>query len=153
MKKSALLKQYEDVKDREGIAVCLEIHMPDGETEVIFNPNAAKKMEYIDATYSEDLVHKNSDQIYITSAKFIFPDNNEGMGFEEALELLKDGAFLYREGWNGPNQCIGLHSPDEHSEMTKPFLYITTADGDKIPWLASQTDLLADDWKVVEDKG
>jgi hypothetical protein len=34
--------------------------------------------------------------------------------------------------------------------MTLPYLYISTVDGNKVPWLASQTDILALDWQVVE---
>ncbi len=54
-----------------------------------------------------------------------------------------------RRGWNGPGQFIELQAPDEHSKMTLPYIYITTVKGDRVPWLASQTDLLAQDWYIV----
>jgi hypothetical protein len=54
-----------------------------------------------------------------------------------------------RRGWNGPGQFIEIQLPDEHSKMTRPYLFITTVQGDRIPWLASQTDLLADDWYIA----
>ena len=54
-----------------------------------------------------------------------------------------------RRGWNGPGQFIELQVPDEFSKMTKPYFYITTVQGDLVPWLASQTDLLAEDWYIV----
>lgn len=54
-----------------------------------------------------------------------------------------------RRGWNGPGQFIELQVPDEHSEMTRPYLFITTVQGDRVPWLASQADLLAQDWYLV----
>lgn len=54
-----------------------------------------------------------------------------------------------RRGWNGPGQFIEVQCPDEHSKMTRPYLFITTVQGDRVPWLASQTDLLANDWYIV----
>lgn len=57
-----------------------------------------------------------------------------------------------RRGWNGPGQFIELQVPDEHSKMTRPYLFITTVQGDRVPWLASQTDLLANDWYIVEGR-
>jgi hypothetical protein len=54
-----------------------------------------------------------------------------------------------RRGWNGPGQFIELQIPDEHSKMTLPYWFITTVQGDRVPWLASQTDLLAEDWYIV----
>jgi hypothetical protein len=32
--------------------------------------------------------------------------------------------------------------------MTLPYIYITTVKGERVPWLASQTDMLADDWRI-----
>ena len=71
------------------------------------------------------------------------------MGFGGALVHLKQGARATRLGWNGVGQFIELQVPDEHSKMTLPYIYITTVNGSRVPWLASQTDLLADDWKVL----
>lgn len=47
-------------------------------------------------------------------------------------------------------QWIELQRPDAHSKMSLPYLYIRTVQGDLVPWLASQTDMLAEDWNVVE---
>lgn len=41
--------------------------MPSGETEVIFNPNVEKKIEYVDQTYDGNLIHSNCSQIPIVS--------------------------------------------------------------------------------------
>lgn len=71
------------------------------------------------------------------------------MTFGEALQLLKSGNSVARSGWNGPGQCIQMQVPDENSKMTLPYLYITTVQGDQVPWLASQTDLLKEDWEEV----
>ncbi len=73
------------------------------------------------------------------------------MNFGSALGLLKDGLTLSRTGWNGAHQWLILQRPDEHSKMTLPYIYIRTVQGDLVPWLASQTDLLAEDWFCVSD--
>ena len=54
-----------------------------------------------------------------------------------------------REGWNGKNQYIMIQNPTQGSKMTRPYIYIKTVQGDFVPWLASQTDILADDWVIV----
>lgn len=66
-----------------------------------------------------------------------------------AIKQMQNGDKVQRIGWNGPGQYLQLQVPDEHSKMTKPYVYITSVQGDRIPWLASQTDLLATDWQVA----
>lgn len=70
------------------------------------------------------------------------------MDFSLALGMLKNGDKIFREGWNGKNQVLELQRPDENSKMTLPYIFIKTVQGDLVPWLASQTDLLAEDWKA-----
>jgi hypothetical protein len=74
---------------------------------------------------------------------------NDEYTFSEALDFLKLGHQVTRGGWNGKSQWIQLQTPDANSKMSLPYLYIRTVQGDLVPWLASQTDILADDWKVV----
>jgi hypothetical protein len=71
------------------------------------------------------------------------------MNFEDALSYIKQGAKMCRSGWNGKGQWVALQSPDLSSKMTLPYLYISTVDGHFVPWLVSQTDLLAMDWEEV----
>lgn len=63
-----------------------------------------------------------------------------------------------RKGWNGKGIYIGLQNPDEHSANTLPYIYMVTdklvsdnpdAPRGRVPWLASQTDMLCDDWVEV----
>jgi hypothetical protein len=70
--------------------------------------------------------------------------------FSQALRDLKAGRKVFREGWNGKGQWIEMQRPDEHSKMSLPYLYISTVEGKLVPWLASQTDLLSDDWEVLD---
>ncbi len=66
--------------------------------------------------------------------------------FGVALEKLKDGQRVKRGGWNGPNQWIAILYPDLDTDMTQPYIYIKSQRGDLIPWLASQADVLGEDW-------
>jgi hypothetical protein len=69
--------------------------------------------------------------------------------FSEALRQLKSGNKVSRFGWNGPGQYIEIQRPDAHSKMSLPYLFIKTVSGDLVPWAASQTDVLAEDWYTV----
>ena len=77
------------------------------------------------------------------------------MDFGAALQELKRGNKVARSGWNGKGLWVELQTPDEHSKMTLPYIYINypddakTTPGAKVPWLASQTDMLAEDWSIV----
>lgn len=72
------------------------------------------------------------------------------ISFSDALAELKLGKRLTRANWNGKGQFLQLQTPDDNSKMTLPYIYITTVDGKRVPWLASQTDLLSEDWVIVE---
>ena len=69
--------------------------------------------------------------------------------FGDAIRFLKSGAAVSRIGWNGANQWIKLQVPDENSKMRSPYIYISPVNGQLVPWLASQTDLLSEDWYAV----
>lgn len=71
------------------------------------------------------------------------------MNIGKAVEALKNGNRVCRLGWNGKNMWLELQRPDEHSKMTLPYVYMRTAQADFVPWLCSQTDLLAEDWEVL----
>lgn len=87
------------------------------------------------------------------------------LDFSGALELLKEGKRLTRLGWDGKGQFIFLvpgsrfnvaaGRPMAHvfpigAELKyRPHIDIYTVQGSVVPWIASQSDLLADDWEVV----
>jgi len=87
-----------------------------------------------------------------------------GMTFGAAVEALKLGKEVSRSGWNGKgmwlamiageNWGIGGHAPYDTpgaAHITHaPFVGMKTADDKFVPWLASQTDVLAEDWGVVD---
>lgn len=68
------------------------------------------------------------------------------MDFGKALDEVKKGNQVYRSGWNGKRMWVALQVPDENSKMRRPYLYMKPVDGDLVPWVASQSDILADDW-------
>jgi hypothetical protein len=71
-------------------------------------------------------------------------------GFARAIEELKSGRRVARDGWNGKGMWLEVQRPDRGSKMTLPYIFMRTAQGDLVPWLASQSDMLAEDWRVVE---
>jgi len=66
-----------------------------------------------------------------------------------AVKQMHNGKRVTRRGWNGPDQWLALQVPDQLSKMRKPYIYISPVDGELVPWLASQTDILAVDWQLV----
>jgi hypothetical protein len=80
------------------------------------------------------------------------------MNFGQAIEALKNGQQVRRTGWNGKGIFIALQTPDGNSKMTHSYIYIDSSglqtdnlNAPKVivPWLASQTDMLSEDWQVV----
>lgn len=74
-----------------------------------------------------------------------------GIGW--AVEKMQAGCKVQRTGWNGKGLWLELQVPDANSKMTLPYVYINypadaaNTPGARVPWLASQTDLLATDWQ------
>lgn len=80
------------------------------------------------------------------------PDHKLLLPFSAALESLKRGAPMMRHGWNGKGMYVFLVSnwSSNHVQLPHlPFLAMKTADNKVVPWLASQTDMLAEDWERV----
>jgi hypothetical protein len=89
----------------------------------------------------------------------------EKMNFGQALEALKEGKKVAREGWNGKGMFLFLVPGSTFKVNRPPLLGIysegteinyhahidmKTADDKVVPWLASQTDVLAEDWTIIE---
>jgi hypothetical protein len=79
----------------------------------------------------------------------------DAMTFGLALECLKKGMHVCRAGWNGKGMWLELQRPDAHSILTLPYVFLNypadaqNTPGARVPWLASRTDMLAEDWKIV----
>lgn len=70
-----------------------------------------------------------------------------GMDFGGALHCMLGGSKVFRQAW-ALHIMLGLQKPDDHSKMTRPYIYIQEgADGyDCVPWVATHEDMLATDW-------
>lgn len=83
-------------------------------------------------------------------------------GFDEAIKYLKRGFKLKRKGWNGKNQYIEIASNisykstddeivnAEHNDIGNMAIAFVGTSGIQLGWLASQADMLANDWMFVE---
>lgn len=125
-------------------------------------------VEYIDGGQANDPRHEG----YISwSPTNVFEAAYAASGqlsFGHALVALKSGKKVAREGWNGKGMFLFLVSgshfkvnrppllgiyPEGTGIDYRPHIDMKTAQGDVVPWVASQSDLLCDDWCIVEDAG
>ena len=89
----------------------------------------------------------------------------DGMSFGLAIEAAKKGAKITRRGWNGKGMFLYYVPEGRYPARTDAaksiatedgkvdygaYIAMKTAQGNVVPWLASQADMLADDWEVVE---
>ena len=81
---------------------------------------------------------------------------NGAMSFGEALSALKRGQRVARSGWNGKGMwlCLVTSWSGNFGELppdwsAAPFIAMKPVGNAMIPWLASQSDILANDWTVV----
>ena len=85
------------------------------------------------------------------------------MNFGEALTSLKSGKRVYREGWNGKDMFLYYVPENKYPAQTteaksffgdfvpyRDYIAIKTVEGYVVPWLASQTDVLSEDWQILE---
>ena len=84
------------------------------------------------------------------------------MNFGKAIELVKKGYKVQRNGWNGKNQyielatCISYKNTEgklinvEHDAIGNSAIAFVGTSGVQLGWLASQADMLAEDWKQVD---
>jgi hypothetical protein len=88
----------------------------------------------------------------------------EGMTFGFALECLKKGFKLARKGWNGQGMFIywvsaGAYPPkmpvaqeyfDGKAVPYRDYIAMKTVNDEVVPWVASQSDMLCNDWRICE---
>ncbi len=91
-------------------------------------------------------------------------EKTTSLNFGEAIVALKEGKRVCRNGWNGKGMYLFLVNGSnfkvnrepllsimgEGAEVTyRPHIDMKDAEGKVVPWLASQTDMLAEDWELV----
>lgn len=123
-------------------------------------------VEYVDGGQSNHACHVS----YISwSPADVFNNAYQpmtNMSFSHALEFINRGYKMQRAGWNGKGMFVFLVPGSTFKVNRPPLLGIypegteinyhahidmKTADGTIVPWLCSQTDVLAKDWQLVED--
>ena len=85
------------------------------------------------------------------------------MNFGEALAILKQGGSVSREGWNGKGMYLYFVPSNSYATQTEiakknfgdsvpyeAYIALKTVQNTVVPWLASQSDVLAEDWKAVD---
>lgn len=107
-----------------------------------------------------------SDDNKIEAQNWMIPDDAT-FSFGDAVEILKKGARVARAGWNGKGMFLYYvpenkypASRNEHGTMIGVFendmvpygayIAMKTAQNNVVPWLASQTDVLAEDWVITD---
>lgn len=86
------------------------------------------------------------------------------MDFGDAIRALKNGCRMARLGWNGRGMFLYFVPAGNYPARTdiakaewgeeglvpyQPYIAMKTVQGTVVPWLASQTDVLAEDWEIV----
>jgi hypothetical protein len=85
----------------------------------------------------------------------------DAMPFGMAVEVLRKGLRVARKGWNGKGMWLEYFNAHDWTICSRfpyvvpekdllPWIGMKTVDDKYVPWLASQTDILADDWQIVE---
>ena len=152
----AEMRSYVPGEDLNGISVSPEDNPEEDCGMIARNPN------------------NHNDQWYVNRAYFranFKPLDGEHMTFGQALHLLKSGYKVRRRGWNGKGMFLfllpggtipksAIHDPKlkevldnngkDHFEALGSIRMKTADDKILTGWLASQTDMLAEDWEVVE---
>ena len=116
-----------------------------------------QKVEYtIQNILSDEWIVADGQNCPILGGKATF-------SFSEAIKYLKRGMKVAREGWNGKKQYIQLATRIsymtaddkvvncEHDAIGNKAVAFVGTSGVQMGWLASQADMLADDWIIVEE--
>lgn len=151
------IKEFID-NDRDGYKVVYE----DGYTS--WSPKDVFEKAYRETSDCDSSLisvnQKTGEWNYIGSSNLFFT-------FGDAIELLKKGKKVARIGWNGKGMWLVLAYPSytdgRMSEVIKfncvfkgveshleNFIAMKTCDNKLVTWLASQTDMLSEDWVIVE---
>lgn len=107
----------------------------------------------------------NEAEVHVTH-RIDWEEVTEGLGFDFAILALKAGKKVCREGWNGKGAWLYLvpgstfqvaegrplaaHLPIGETVKYHSHIDMKTTSNEHVPWLASQTDMLATDWQIAD---
>ena len=139
------------VSDEEGKFIWM--HCKDG---TILEIRETARLSYtLDNILSDEWIIADKDNTPIIGGVATF-------SFGEAIKYLKRGLKVKRQGWNGKSQYIELASAisyknpageivnSEHDSIGNKAIAFVGTSGVQMGWLASQADMLAEDWVIVE---
>lgn len=109
------------------------------------------------------LKHKLTEPTFAHYIEAVNEKVNDFLSFGDAVVALESGYKVARVGWNGKNMWLSyldpynnhqftLHEKDGAEGTYSPYIGMKTADNKYVPWLASQTDILAKDWVILSDE-
>jgi hypothetical protein len=149
------MRPYIPGEDLKGISVSEEDTPEEGGMIVVNPKNPADKWYVAKDFFQENYVEVDNIPKIIGSKKGKKVEFNND--FSWALATVKFGHAIQRKGWNGKGLKVKFFYPDKNDKMTLPYLYIeypndaAITPGARVPWLASQTDILADDWGIADN--
>lgn len=163
----ALMKRVQYVTERVGLTNTMVVHaFLDGRFRLASGYASCVSAENFDPSIGERIARGHAerdarDKLWEVEGYRLYADPasllpaTTAMTFSQALDAAKRGVRIARQGWNGKDLYVEAQFPDANSKMTLPYLFMVyptdarNTPGAKVPWLASQTDLLAEDWIVV----
>lgn len=124
----------------------------------VVDPNAQKVEEGYRVQYDDGYRSWSPKAVFERSYR-----PTTGLSFGLAIEAMKMGRAVAREGWNGKEMFLYYVPANEYAVTTEiarsyfgdtvpygAYIALKTMQGNVVPWLASQTDMLTDDWYIVE---
>jgi hypothetical protein len=117
--------------------------------------------EGYEVIYADDYISWSPKDVFEAAYRRI-----DALTFGLAIEAMKTGHSVARAGWNGKGMFLYLVGSGRYPPSTPagqaiaaeqpdglvpylPYIAMKTVQGDVVPWLASQTDILAEDWSIV----
>lgn len=99
------------------------------------------------------LTAHEAEQMLIHVLGTTWVDAGDSLNFGQALQAVTTGQRIYRTGWNGAGMWVEYYQPATSVDL--PYLRLAYPvgsrlypEGARVPWLPSQTDLLAQDWAI-----
>lgn len=141
--------------DPEKETVMIQCRQQDSDQGELLDIRETQRVEYTlsnVASYEWIIADENNCPVLGGEATFSFSD---------AIKYLKRGLKVARKGWNGKGMYLRYVEPytDKAYKVTEcepidgtllPYIAMKTADNCFVPWLASQTDMLSEDWIFID---
>lgn len=142
--------------DKEKQTIMIQCRPQDSEQGELLDIRKTQRVEYTTMNMlSDEWIIANEENCPVLGGEVTF-------SFSDAIKYLKRGLKVARKGWNDKKQYIqlatgisymsakGQYVNCEHSDIGNKAIAFVGTSGVQIGWLASQADMLAEDWVFVE---